>query len=321
MVRQAHKKIFRAAIMAAGFGLLANCPIVLGQPQAPGGNDSKSNPGRRDAVDHKNRFVIPRDLQQAVERLKAEMAPSNLSQFKNLPEAEAVENFHLTTGSWIRNHWIKARSDSPLTQWFLRLGIKNPDDMSAIVLCSLWRTLHEQPIKLDEQLANCRKGELYDAPQITERRPVSKAVWDAQLTSAGGQTFSLADYKGTCLAIALIYVDSSSREAIGVLDSLRARISTKKLQIVAIASSSTPLTAAQKAKIIDEFKPAFSVVFQQPENFDAEFRSSLIDPGDLEIPSVIIIGRDGNMVTRFNGWRNDTARLLEQAVESAVRSR
>jgi hypothetical protein len=63
------------------------------------------------------------------------------------------------------------------------------------------------------------------------------------------------------------------------------------------------------------------VVFQQPENFDAEFRSSLIDPGDLEIPSVIIIGRDGNMVTRFNGWRNDTARLLEQAVESAVRSR
>ena len=38
-------------------------------------------------------------------------------------------------------------------RYFETRGLDRPDDMAAVILTSLWRTLHYRSIRLDEQIA------------------------------------------------------------------------------------------------------------------------------------------------------------------------
>ena len=55
-------------------------------------------------------------------------------------------------GMRIRNNWGLWKG-SPLSEYFNRLGIYHPDDMTGIIFDSYWRKIHHQPIKLKEQVA------------------------------------------------------------------------------------------------------------------------------------------------------------------------
>ena len=57
-----------------------------------------------------------------------------------------------TLGRWMQEHWRLA-TGGPLAQYFEARGLDRPDDMAAVILTSLWRTLHYRSIRLDEQIA------------------------------------------------------------------------------------------------------------------------------------------------------------------------
>jgi hypothetical protein len=65
--------------------------------------------------------------------------------------------FHFGLGMWIRNNWGLWEHKGELYKWFCGLGVTHPDDMSGIILTSYWRSLHQKPIELGQQIYKIQK--------------------------------------------------------------------------------------------------------------------------------------------------------------------
>jgi hypothetical protein len=92
----------------------------------------------------------PRTLNQALDTLLAKLPPETIADIQQSSEADMVE-YHFTLGLSIRNCW-GLWSGGPLYSHFHKLGLFHPDDMSAIILTSLWRRIHGQPLEIAGQI-------------------------------------------------------------------------------------------------------------------------------------------------------------------------
>lgn len=77
-----------------------------------------------------------------------------IGDWKNCTEEEMV-NYHHGFGTWIGT-WIRNEfglwTDGKLVSYFNGIGIYHADDMSGIILTSMWRKLHCKDIRLEEQI-------------------------------------------------------------------------------------------------------------------------------------------------------------------------
>jgi hypothetical protein len=89
----------------------------------------------------------PKNLVEAIARLKAELDAAHLVEVRNADEH--MSEFHFTLGMRLRNAW-GLWSNDPLPTWFVERGVPHPDDMSEVILRSLWRDLHGLPPLIDE---------------------------------------------------------------------------------------------------------------------------------------------------------------------------
>lgn len=103
----------------------------------------------------------PKNLVEAIARLKTELDASAL---QDIERADAsMRDFHFGVGSRIRNDWALWSND-PLPTWFVERGVPHPDDMSEVILRSLWRDLHGLPPLIDEE-------DLDDPPPVEMNDP------------------------------------------------------------------------------------------------------------------------------------------------------
>jgi len=72
--------------------------------------------------------------------------------FKEAEEDDAIAQSHHGLGTWIRNNWGLWEEDGMLHEYFTKLGLKHPDDMSGVILTSYHRHLNNKEIGLDEQI-------------------------------------------------------------------------------------------------------------------------------------------------------------------------
>lgn len=93
----------------------------------------------------------PTNLSEAIAYFQKEWPQRELDSFRRAPEAIAVAREHYSTGSWIRDTWV--RGNGPFRAYFDSLGVSHPDDMSTIVLTSLHRTLNKKDPGLAKQVA------------------------------------------------------------------------------------------------------------------------------------------------------------------------
>jgi hypothetical protein len=100
----------------------------------------------------KSQLTFPKNLDEAVLYFQQHWTKAELDSFKNKPEGDAVTELHFGAGTWIRNNWIHSDRDTALRNYFNRLGIYAPDDISSIILTSLHRTLNKKSIDLDKQI-------------------------------------------------------------------------------------------------------------------------------------------------------------------------
>jgi len=100
---------------------------------------------------NRNKRYKPKDLEESITQLGIIFPDSTKNNIFNLTEEEFVKNTHLTTGMWIRNNWGLWRKRE-LAKYFNTLGIFHPDDMSGIILTSYYRHLHNQDLKVEEQI-------------------------------------------------------------------------------------------------------------------------------------------------------------------------
>jgi hypothetical protein len=95
---------------------------------------------------------VPEDLDDAIRWLKTNLPDDTLKFIRDGDESN-MASLHFGLGLGIRNGW-GLWSDSRLARWFQGIGISHPDDMSGIILDSLWRDLHGEPRRLEEQVAH-----------------------------------------------------------------------------------------------------------------------------------------------------------------------
>lgn len=93
---------------------------------------------------------LPSTLDEAIIQLKRTLSEEDLNHIKNGSEDD-LALLHHGFGTGLRNSW-GLWSGSSLSQWFNKKGIDHPDDMSGIIILSLYRDLNGTPRKLDEQI-------------------------------------------------------------------------------------------------------------------------------------------------------------------------
>ena len=72
--------------------------------------------------------------------------------FKEAEEDDAVNQSHHGLGTWIRNNWGLWEENGQLHEYFTKLGLHHPDDMSSVILKSYHRHLNHKELVLDEQI-------------------------------------------------------------------------------------------------------------------------------------------------------------------------
>jgi hypothetical protein len=93
---------------------------------------------------------IPTDLEDCFKELKKMLPADLVEKMKSGPEKDMIK-YHHGLGTWLRNNW-GLWAGSRLRDYFKKLGLAHPDDMSSVVLYSFWRHLNGKPLKVDEQV-------------------------------------------------------------------------------------------------------------------------------------------------------------------------
>lgn len=97
------------------------------------------------------------NLDECIEWLKSVVV--DFREFASLNENEALGMAHHGLGTWIRNTlglWAdlekKPDKRKPIVQWFNKIGIFHPDDISSIILTSFHRHLNKINLNVEEQV-------------------------------------------------------------------------------------------------------------------------------------------------------------------------
>jgi hypothetical protein len=106
-------------------------------------------------VDPNIDFKNIESLDQSLNILLEILPVSILDGFRNNPK-HIVYEYHHGLGTRIRNEF-GLWGDGMLKIWFYNRGIRHPDDMSGIILESLYCRLHNEDIKLEEQIKHYRE--------------------------------------------------------------------------------------------------------------------------------------------------------------------
>lgn len=93
----------------------------------------------------------PKNLNEAISQLDILLTEKDKKEIFDMTENDYIINSHISTGMWIRNNW-GLWGGQELAKYFNGLGIYHPDDMSGVILCSYYRSIHNQDYKLDEQV-------------------------------------------------------------------------------------------------------------------------------------------------------------------------
>lgn len=91
---------------------------------------------------------LPKDLDEAINYFDNKWTNQEKEGFIK----DSLKSVHFSVGMWIRNNWIHDQHDTLLVKYFNKRGIFHPDDISSIILTSLYRKLTNKPIDLEEQI-------------------------------------------------------------------------------------------------------------------------------------------------------------------------
>lgn len=259
----------------------------------------------------------PTTIKECVESLKKTLPASLLLQLKaERPDARLSKYFG-TVGLEIRNNYLYGRSKSSLAQLFFKEGIHQPDSMSAIIMVALFNDLHSQPTDIPRLMKSYARSERLGMPEVQEKRNISPELQNTKVKTNMGD-FTLKQLKGKVVVLVLFDIQGyGCLEAAQVLDSMCRIHSKSEFQVIGfIDDERYPPEENYKEKFLKRLKAHFPVAIEGPPNFCSEVAQLNV----LCIPQIIVIGKDGSVVTYFNGWERNTEQLLKQRVNQAVKT-
>ena len=91
------------------------------------------------------------DLDSCIEWILNNSVDSQVKEWSDLSEDDALSQAHHGFGTFLRNT-LGLWHDGPPVKYFNNLGIYHADDMSGIILTSLHRKLNDKDFELDKQV-------------------------------------------------------------------------------------------------------------------------------------------------------------------------
>ena len=97
--------------------------------------------------------IKPNNLSECFEQLNILISEAeDADWFVSANEVDAIVQSHHGLGKWIRNNWGIWSKDSRLYEYFSKLGLHHPDDISGIILTSYHRHINKKELDLDKQV-------------------------------------------------------------------------------------------------------------------------------------------------------------------------
>ncbi len=93
---------------------------------------------------------IPNTLSEAHIILENELDPYILKYIDDMNDECEIDSYHHTLGRTIRNEW-SLWSESPFKVFMENMGFRHPDDISDVVLRTLWCKRHNKPFILTKR--------------------------------------------------------------------------------------------------------------------------------------------------------------------------
>lgn len=99
---------------------------------------------------------IPKNLDDAILEVDKFYSDSIKEEIMKMDEGDYLGEYHFGTGLWMRNNWNLWKG-SRLSRFFIRKGVKHPDEMSSIILVSYHRKLTGKEIEFKDQVAQYKE--------------------------------------------------------------------------------------------------------------------------------------------------------------------
>ena len=120
----------------------------------------------------KEGFYVPKDLDDAIAELDKALGPKMKDEIRAKAKEDDMVEYHFGLGMWMRNNWGLWREER-LFQSLAKLGLRHPDDMSALILQEYWRHLHSLPYDTDAFIAEVKQSYIEN-----QNPPPHNCPWD-----------------------------------------------------------------------------------------------------------------------------------------------
>lgn len=263
----------------------------------------------------------PVSIPESVHVLEKILPKPLLAKVRESSERDLSE-FHTSIGMNIRNYWLWGHKDGPLAKFFFQNGIHHPDDMSAIIIRCLRSDLRGEQMDLSSLFKRAALGESRQQDIVVESVAIPDDLANQKLKTTDGQEISLADCAGHICVLSLLSArDFQNEVELNLLNSIQEQFEKAGIRIIILVVKDYA-TDLERAKLFQSLKTTrFPVIDGGPGRFRRSLTNVLIAPAALEVPANIILGKDGKMIERFNGWRKNTPEELKKDLIRLMRER
>jgi hypothetical protein len=108
-----------------------------------------------------NNMSYPLDINEAMDWLEKQLLKKEKEIFKSMSEEEMGVRLHHSTGRYLRNTLKLWDTNSQMYKYFQTIGISHADDMSSIILRSLYRRMNNTDIELESQVKEYQQPKKY----------------------------------------------------------------------------------------------------------------------------------------------------------------
>ncbi len=116
---------------------------------------------------------IPKDLEEAMDRLRELTPEASLTDFSREEEREVCRKLHFGIGRWMIANW-KFYEGSRLSHHLLGEGLLHPDDMAQFILRMLHRSLNGNPLDKAEVIAELQDFRRREAERLIDDQEIIK---------------------------------------------------------------------------------------------------------------------------------------------------
>lgn len=152
--------------------------------------NGKGKPGAPQKESLKAEKSVPKTLDEAHIELERIFSKAELAKIDAMKSEDDMIEYHFSLGMGLRNDWGLWSGDSLLAKQMRTLGFSHPDDISGVILSTLWCKRHGKPFRLEERASYYKaywKAAADPPKSARDPKDSSKITWSMSFGTGDGE--------------------------------------------------------------------------------------------------------------------------------------